>query len=192
MPTFDDAKTAKNYLKSEELRAMEILGEQWLLYAEGMAQRGKTVSMARLLNKLDELIAVNEYPTFPGYGGSGQPRRCRCSREVSTGAIQGSAKPPPLAQMQKGSAGASPRSQFREETPKEGRPLRGRGDCRTSRQSLSRRWRAGGSRQWWHPHDRQFLPDGPESLWHAVVDLTSEDETVHAIEVARNDDAKVM
>lgn len=67
-PTFEEAKVAKNYLEADELRAMEILGEQWLLYAEGMAQRGKTVSMARLLNKLDELIAVNEYPNFPGYG----------------------------------------------------------------------------------------------------------------------------
>lgn len=69
-PTFEDARIAKNYLAADELRAMEILGEQWLLYAEGMAQRGKTVSMTRLLNKLDELIAVNEYPTFPGYGGN--------------------------------------------------------------------------------------------------------------------------
>lgn len=68
-PTFADARIAKYYLTGEELRAMEILGEQWLLYAEGMAQRQKQVSMARLLAKLQEIIAVNEYSTFPGYDG---------------------------------------------------------------------------------------------------------------------------
>lgn len=68
-PTFADGCIAKNYLTSDELRAMEILGEQWLLYAEGMAQRGKQVSMARLLAKLQEIVAVNEFSVFPGYDG---------------------------------------------------------------------------------------------------------------------------
>lgn len=35
-PTFQDARVAKFYLTGEELRAMEILGEQWLLYGDGI------------------------------------------------------------------------------------------------------------------------------------------------------------
>ena len=68
-PTLPDAKIAKNYMDETELRSMEILAEQWLLYAEGMAARRSSVSMARLLNKLSELIKLNEYATFPGYAG---------------------------------------------------------------------------------------------------------------------------
>jgi hypothetical protein len=52
-----------------ELRSMEILGEQWLLYAEGMAMRSNGVSMSRLLNKLTDLVELNEYAAFPGYAG---------------------------------------------------------------------------------------------------------------------------
>lgn len=68
-PTLADARVAKNYMDETELRSMEILGEQWLLYAEGMAMRRNAVSMTRLLNKLAELIELNEYSTFPGYAG---------------------------------------------------------------------------------------------------------------------------
>jgi hypothetical protein len=68
-PTLADAKIAKNYMDETELRSMEILAEQWLLYAEGMAARRSSVSMARLLNKLSELIKLNECATFPGYAG---------------------------------------------------------------------------------------------------------------------------
>jgi len=66
-PTYQAAKVAKNYMTSEELRAMELLGEQWLLYAESMALREKAVSMERLTKKLDALVEVMEYSTFPGY-----------------------------------------------------------------------------------------------------------------------------
>lgn len=96
-PTFEEAKVAKNYLEADELRAMEILGEQWLLYAESMAQRGKTVSMTRLLSKLDELIAVNEYPTFPGYS-SGITRAVADAHVRSQLAIYRAGLPPPSSQ----------------------------------------------------------------------------------------------
>ena len=66
-PTFADAKVAKNYMTTAELRSLELLGESWLLYAEGMAMRKLKVSMARLLAKINELIKVNEYTTFSGY-----------------------------------------------------------------------------------------------------------------------------
>lgn len=66
-PAATDVTVAKNYCSPEELRKMELIGEGWLLYAEGMAMQGKQVSMERLLNKLSELIKLNEFPVFPGY-----------------------------------------------------------------------------------------------------------------------------
>ncbi|WP_342107767.1 RhuM family protein [Methylobacterium sp. SI9] len=68
-PTLTDAQIAKNYMTSEELRSLELLGEAWLIYAEGITHRGMQVSMARLLSKINELIVVNEYSSFPGYSG---------------------------------------------------------------------------------------------------------------------------
>jgi len=68
-PTSQDITVAKNYCSPVELRKMELIGESWLLYAEGMAMQGKQVSMERLLNKLSELVETHEFPVFPGYVG---------------------------------------------------------------------------------------------------------------------------
>lgn len=73
-PTLELACVAKNYMEPDELRSMELLGEQWLLYAESMALRQKAVSMERLIAKLDQLIEVMEYSVFPGYQGIGANR----------------------------------------------------------------------------------------------------------------------
>lgn len=73
-PTLADAKVAKNYLTEKELASMRILGEQWLLYAESMAIRQKSVSMQRLLDKIQELVSVHEYSIFPGYMSIGARR----------------------------------------------------------------------------------------------------------------------
>lgn len=69
MPTASDVTVAKNFCSSDEIRKMELIGEAWLLYAEGMAMQGKQISMQRLLDKLKELVAQYEFPVFPGYGG---------------------------------------------------------------------------------------------------------------------------
>ena len=66
-PTLADAKIAKNYMTSEELRSLELLGETWLLYAESITHRGMQVSMTRLLTKINDLIVANDYSAFPGY-----------------------------------------------------------------------------------------------------------------------------
>lgn len=73
-PTAEDVKVAKNYCSPDELRKMELVGEGWLLYAEGMAMQGKQVSMERLLQKLRDLIELNEFPVFPGYSRGGPSR----------------------------------------------------------------------------------------------------------------------
>jgi len=74
MPTAADVTVAKNYCSEAELRKMELIGEGWLLYAEGMAMQGKQVSMQRLLDKLRELVVLNEFPVFPGYKRGGPSR----------------------------------------------------------------------------------------------------------------------
>ncbi len=80
-PTSQDITVAKNYCTETELKKMEIVGESWLLYAEGMALQGKQVSMERLLNKLTDLVAINEFPVFPGYA-SGGPTRADADRHA--------------------------------------------------------------------------------------------------------------
>lgn len=74
MPTAADVTVAKNYCTEAELRKMELIGEAWLLYAEGMAMQNKQVSQQRLLDKLTDLVATHEFPVFPGYKRGGPNR----------------------------------------------------------------------------------------------------------------------
>lgn len=67
-PTLQEAKVGKNYLARDELYVLHILCEQFLLYAESKAIRGKSMTMAGLSGKLDQLLSTHEYPVFEGYG----------------------------------------------------------------------------------------------------------------------------
>lgn len=67
LPTTDEIKIGKNYLDGEELYTLHILCEQFLLYVQSKAIRGKEMTMAELMKKFDELLAVNDYPVFKGY-----------------------------------------------------------------------------------------------------------------------------
>lgn len=69
LPTLAEAKVGKNYLAKDELYVLHILCEQFLLYAESKAIRGKSMKMADLAGKLDQLLSTNEYPVFAGYDG---------------------------------------------------------------------------------------------------------------------------
>ncbi len=51
---------AKNYLKEEELRTLNNLVEQYLLFAEGQAMRRKPMYMKDWIKKLDSFLQVNE------------------------------------------------------------------------------------------------------------------------------------
>ena len=68
-PTLVEAKVGKSYLYKDELYVLHILCEQFLLYAESKAIRGKSMTMAELGAKLDQLLSTNEYPVFAGYSG---------------------------------------------------------------------------------------------------------------------------
>jgi len=68
-PTLSEAKVGKNYLAKDELYVLHILCEQFLLYAESKALRGKSMTMEDLGAKLDQLLSTNDYPVFAGYDG---------------------------------------------------------------------------------------------------------------------------
>ena len=66
-PTKRDAKIGKNYLASNELYALHILCEQFLLYAESRAIAGQELTMTQLNRKFDQLLEVQGYPLFKEY-----------------------------------------------------------------------------------------------------------------------------
>ena len=55
-----DVSIAKNYLNEEELKALNNLVEQYLLFAEGQAMRRKPMYMRDWVKKLDSFLQVNE------------------------------------------------------------------------------------------------------------------------------------
>ena len=55
-----DVIVAKNYLTEKELKALNNLVEQYLLFAEGQAMRRKPVYMKDWIKKLDGFLQVNE------------------------------------------------------------------------------------------------------------------------------------
>lgn len=67
-PTKADATTGKSYLNTDELYALHLLCEQFLLFAESKAIRGHELTMAEMSAKFDELLHVQGYPVFSEYG----------------------------------------------------------------------------------------------------------------------------
>jgi hypothetical protein len=84
MPTMDEAKIGKNYLDRDELYTLHILCEQFLLYVESKAIRGKTITMGELGRKLDELLRVNDYPIFGGWKDFMKDKAIRHARRRNT------------------------------------------------------------------------------------------------------------
>jgi hypothetical protein len=67
LPKMNEATIGKNYLDRDELYTLHLLCEQFLLYVESKAMRGKSMTMAELGKKLDELLRVNDYAVFTGW-----------------------------------------------------------------------------------------------------------------------------
>lgn len=66
-PTLQEAKTGKNYLRSDELYRLYLLSEQFLLFAESTALAGRKMTMESLHRQLDRLLQLNDYPVFDGW-----------------------------------------------------------------------------------------------------------------------------
>lgn len=70
LPTRDEARTGKNYLNADELEFLENIAEQFLLFCESAAMRGKKMTMEELSTRLNMLLMANEYPVlyeYPAY-----------------------------------------------------------------------------------------------------------------------------
>jgi hypothetical protein len=63
-----DVSIAKNYLDEEELRALNNLAEQYLIFAEGQAARRIAMTMQDWITKLEGFLTLNDREILQGAG----------------------------------------------------------------------------------------------------------------------------
>jgi len=63
-----DVCVAKNYLSEKEIKDLNLLVDQYLSYAEGLARRHIALTMAEWIKKLDAFLEFNEYPILSNAG----------------------------------------------------------------------------------------------------------------------------
>ena len=63
-----DVSVAKNYLSEEELRALNNLAEQYLIFAEGQAMRRVAMTMQDWIAKLEGFLTLNDREILQGAG----------------------------------------------------------------------------------------------------------------------------
>jgi len=63
-----DVSVAKNYLNEEELRALNNLAEQYLIFAEGQAARRIAMTMQDWITKLEGFLTLNDREILQGAG----------------------------------------------------------------------------------------------------------------------------
>ena len=63
-----DVSVAKNYLSQEELRALNNLAEQYLIFAEGQAARRIAMTMQDWISKLEGFLTLNDREILQGAG----------------------------------------------------------------------------------------------------------------------------
>lgn len=63
-----DITTAKNYLIEKEIKELDRIVEQYLLYAEGQAARQIPMRMADWIDRLDAFLKFNEYEVLTNAG----------------------------------------------------------------------------------------------------------------------------
>ena len=63
-----DVGVAKNYLSEEELRALNNLAEQYLIFAEGQAARRIAMTMQDWITKLEGFLTLNDREILQGAG----------------------------------------------------------------------------------------------------------------------------
>jgi len=76
-----DVGTAKNYLIETEIKDLDRIVEQYLLYAESLAQRRIPMKMADWVDRLDAFLRFNEYEVLTNPG--------RVSAEVAKRLVDG-------------------------------------------------------------------------------------------------------
>ena len=93
-PSVDEARIASNYLDGDELYALHVLCEQFLLYVQGQAARGRAMTMRELAGKLDDLLRLDDYPVLPGHKDFHRDRAVRhAGAEYARFVLRAPAKP---------------------------------------------------------------------------------------------------
>lgn len=64
----DDVTVAKNYLREEELKKLNLLVEQFLAFAETQAMSGKEMYMRDWIKKLWDILTMNDMPVLTNAG----------------------------------------------------------------------------------------------------------------------------
>ena len=67
-PRKSDVAVAKNYLNEEELRALNNLAEQYLIFAEGQCERRIPMTMQDWITKLEGFLTLNDREILPDAG----------------------------------------------------------------------------------------------------------------------------
>jgi hypothetical protein len=83
-PNTTDVTIGKNYLYEDELTQLKIISDQFLSFVESKAMRGKMMTMERLLEKLTDLLVLNEFPiqTKEHFGSPRQQAERHAKREL--------------------------------------------------------------------------------------------------------------
>lgn len=77
-----DVSIAKNYLNEEELRALNNLAEQYLIFAEGQAMRRIAMTMQDWISKLEGFLTLNDREILQGAGNvSAELAKAHAERE---------------------------------------------------------------------------------------------------------------
>lgn len=63
-----DVTIAKNYLNEDELRALNNLVEQYLIFAEGQCERRIAMTMQDWIKKLEGFLSLNDRDILQGAG----------------------------------------------------------------------------------------------------------------------------
>ena len=93
-PSVGEARIAANYLDGDEIYALHVLCEQFLLYVQGQAARGRALTMRALAGKLDDLLRLDDYPVLPGHKDFHRERAVRhAGAEYARFVLRDSPKP---------------------------------------------------------------------------------------------------
>lgn len=77
-----DVSTAKNYLNEEELRALNNLVEQYLIFAQSQAERRIPMTMLDWITKLEGFLRLNDRDVLPNAGKvTGELARAHAEQE---------------------------------------------------------------------------------------------------------------
>jgi len=68
-PTKADITVAKNYLTGDEVKGLENICEQFLLFVESKAFRAQKMTVEEIITKLNMLLMTNDYPVLYEYDG---------------------------------------------------------------------------------------------------------------------------